>query len=79
MKVTDVPAQIVWLPDVMAILTEAVRFEFTVIVMLLLTGLFEARQPALLVSTTVTASLLAKVVEVNVGALVPAFTPFIFH
>ena len=34
---------------------------------------------ALLVKTTVTASLLFNVVVVNVALLVPAFTPFTFH
>ena len=34
---------------------------------------------ALLVKTTVTASLLFSVVVVNVALLVPAFTPFTFH
>ena len=78
-KVTDVPAQIVWLPEVIAIETDGVTDEVTVILILLLVAVAGETQLALLVITTVTISLLAKVVEVNVAALVPAFTPFIFH
>ena len=76
-KVTDVPVQIV--VCVAAMLTEGVTDEVTVIVIALLTGLFDARQPALLVITTIKISLLANVVEVNVALLVPALTPFTFH
>ncbi len=78
-NVTDVPAQIVDEPVVMAMLTEGVRFGFTVIVIELLIGLLEARQVALLASTTVMISPLANVVDVNVLLFVPVFTPFTFH
>ena len=80
MNVTLVPAQIVCAPAVMAILTLAGRFGLTVILMLLdVAGEPVKHGVALLVNTTVTASLFTEVVVVNVALLVPAFTPFTFH
>ena len=60
-------------------LTLTGKFGFTVMVMLLDVAGFPVAQVALDVSTQVTTSLLFNVVDVNVVALVPTFTPFIFH
>ncbi len=78
-KVTDAPAQLVWLPAVIAMLAEGTSVEFTVIWMLLLVAVAGDTQLALLVITTVTILLLVKVVDVKLALLVPAFTPFTFH
>ena len=79
-NVTLVPAQIVCVPAVMAILTLAGKFGLTVILMLFdVAGEPVKHGVALLVKITVTASLFTKVVVVNVALLVPAFTPFTCH
>jgi hypothetical protein len=77
-KVTEAPAQIV-VPDPLAMLTEGVTEEFTVIDTLLEVAVAGLAQAALDVSTQVTASELARVVEVKVAAFVPTFVPFTFH
>ena len=62
------------------ILTLAVNVGLTVMLMLFdVAGEPVKHGVALLVKTTVTASLLFSVVVVNVALLVPAFTPFTFH
>ena len=77
-KVTFVPAQI--LPDgLAAMLTLAGRFVFTDIVTVFEVAGEPVTQVALDVITHVTASALARVVELNVALLVPAFTPFTCH
>ena len=58
--------------------TEGVT-ELVVIEITLLVAVDEVVQLALDVMITVTWSLFASVVEVNVGEFVPAFTPFICH
>ena len=69
-NVTLVPAQIVCAPAVMAILTLAGKFGLTVILMLLdVAGEPVKHGVALLVKTTVTASLFTKVFVVNVEAV----------
>lgn len=78
-NVTEAPLQIVCEPAVMLMTTEGGVPELIVIVMALLVAVAGEIQPALLVITTVTISLLAKPVEVNVLLLVPALTPLIFH
>ena len=50
-----------------------------VMVITLLAAVEGLAHGSLLVSTTDTLSLSARVAEVNVGLLVPAFTPFTFH
>ena len=52
---------------------------FTVIVTALLVAVVGDAHEALLVITTVTTSLFAKVLVAKVLLLVPAFTPFTFH
>ena len=77
-NVTLVPAQIV--VALAEILTLAVNVGLTVMLMLFdVAGEPVKHGVALLVKTTVTASLLFNVVVVNVALLVPAFTPFTFH
>lgn len=76
-KVTDPPAQIV-VADAFTV-TEGVTEPVTDMVMLLLVTVTGRAQLALLVSTQVTTSLLARVVVVNVALLVPALFPFILH
>ena len=79
MKVTLVPAQIVVAEAL--ILTLAVKIGLTVIEILLEVAGEPVKQGvALDVNTTVTASLLAKVVDVNVDAASPETSvPFICH
>ena len=79
MKVTLVPAQIVVAEAL--ILTLAVKIGLTFIEILLeVAGELVKQGVALEVNTTVTASLLAKVVDVNVDAVSPETSvPFICH
>jgi hypothetical protein len=76
-KVTVLPLQI----DVVlaTIETVGVTVGFTVIFKVFDVAEVGVAQTAFEVSTTVTASLLIKVEEVNVLLFVPAFTPFTFH
>ena len=76
MKVTLLPGQID--VDDALIETEGVT-EFVVMVITLLVAVVVVVQLALEVMTTVTWSLFASVLEVNVAELVPVFTPFICH
>jgi hypothetical protein len=76
-NVTDVPAQIV-VTDA-AIPTLGTSIGFTVIVTVLDVAVTGETHVALEVTITVTASLLFKVVEVNVEEFIPAFTPFSCH
>ena len=77
-KVTVSPAQTV--VALAAMLTLAVSVGFTVIVIPLEVAGDPVKQgEALLVITTVTISLFANVVAVNVVLLVPTLTPFTFH
>ena len=76
-KVTEVPAQIVVAEA--AILTEAFKIGFTVIVMLFDVAGFPVTQVNEEVNTTVTTSLLANVVVVKVGLLVPTGEPLTRH
>ena len=76
-NVTFVPAQMVVADAVM--LTDGVTDDVTVMVMALLVAVVGMAHAALLVSTTVTTSLLFKIVDENVALLVPAFTPFTLH
>jgi hypothetical protein len=77
-KVTEAPEQIV-VPKPLAMLTEGVTAVFTVIVMAFDVAVVGLAHGELEVSTQVTASLLARVVEVNVAAFVPTFVPLTFH
>jgi len=77
-NVTLVPAQMV-LPGFAEIATLAGRFGFTVVVMEFDVAGEPVAQTALEVITTVTICPFVSVVVVNVGLLVPAFTPFTFH
>ena len=79
-KVKLLPVQVGFAPVVMAMLTLAGKFALTVMLMLLdVAGDPVKHGVALLVNTTVTASLLFKVVVAKVALLVPAFTPFTCH
>jgi hypothetical protein len=79
-KVTLVPVHIVCAPVVMAIDTEGGDIVFTVIVIAALVTDVGLAQAALLVMVTVIASLLAKVVLVNVAFVAPLMlTPPFFH
>ena len=79
-NVTLVPEQVGVVPDVIAILTLAGKFGLTVMLMLLdVAGEPVKHGVALLVNTTVTASLFTKVVVVKFALLVPAFAPLTFH
>ena len=76
MKVTLLPEQI----EVDDALTETDGVtDDVVMVITLLVAVAVVVQLALEVITTVTWSPLASVLEVNVGELVPTFTPFICH
>lgn len=77
LNVTLSPAQAVLL--VVAIEIVGVAFEPTVITILFEVAVEGTAQVRLEVSTTVTASLLANVVDVNVAELFPALLPFTFH
>ena len=75
-KVTLLPAQI----EVDDALTDTEGItEFVVTLITLLVAVEMVMQLALEVMTTLTWSLLARLLETNVGELVPAFTPFICH
>jgi hypothetical protein len=76
-NVTEVPAQMV-VADA-PILTLAGKLGFTVIVTGLLVAGLPVVQVAFEVITTVTTSLLVRVLVVNLALLLPAFTPFTFH
>ena len=77
-KVTLVPEQI--LPDgLAAMLTLAGRFGFTVIASVFEVSGEPVTHVALDVMIHVTASAFARVVELNVALLVPAFAPFTCH
>ena len=75
-----VPAQVGFVPDVMAMLTLAGKFGLTVTEMLFdVAGEPVKHGEALLVKTTVTASLLFNAAVVKLAVLAPALTPFILH
>lgn len=75
-NVTLLPAHTGPLPDMVIVgATPGV----TTIVILLEVAVTGEAHDALLVSTTLTTSLFANVVEVNVAALLPALFPFTFH
>jgi hypothetical protein len=76
-KVTDVPGQIV--VDDAAIETDGTRTGFTTIDIPVLVAVVGFTQTALDVRITVTMSALFKVVELNVGLLVPTLEPFTCH
>ena len=76
-NVTLVPEQIVVAEA--PILTLAGKLGFTVIVTALLVAGLPVAQVAFEVITTVTTSLLVRVLVVNVALLLPAFAPFTFH
>ena len=76
-KVVLLPAQTD--NDGVLILTDGVNDPLVAMVNVLLVAVAVPAQMALLVITTVTASLLARVVVVNVALLLPTFAPFIFH
>jgi hypothetical protein len=76
-NVTLVPEQIVVVDA--PIFTLAGKLGFTVIVTALLVAGLPVAHIAFDVITTVTTSLLDKVLVVNVALLLPAFTPFTFH
>lgn len=76
-KVTDVPGHTV-VADA-AILTDGTGAGSTFMVIPVLVAVTGLAQGAFDVNTTVTTSLLARVVDVNVGLLVPAFVPLTFH
>jgi hypothetical protein len=63
-KVTELPLQVVWLPEVMARLTDGVNEEPTVMDILLLVAVVGLAQLASLVIIQVTALLLTSVVLV---------------
>jgi len=76
-KVTEPPLQT---DVVLAVIATDGVTEVAVIVIALLVAVTGFAQGSLLVITTVTASPLARVVEVKVDDVCPAtFTPFIFH
>ena len=75
--VTLVPAQMV--VALAAMLTLTGKFGFTVIVMVLDVAGLPVPQVAVDVNMHVTVFPFVNVVVVNVGELVPAFTPFTFH
>ena len=78
-KVTEVPVQIAP-AGTAAMLTLTGKSGLTVMVMLLeVAGLPVAHGVAFDVSTQVTISLVASVVEVKVGLLVPVLLPLTFH
>jgi hypothetical protein len=77
-NVTEAPEQMV-LPGLAETATVGTTVEFTVTVMPELVAVAGEAQVALLVSTHVTTSLLARLVVVNVGLLLPVFEPFTFH
>jgi hypothetical protein len=64
---------------VIAILTDGVSIEFTVIAIKLDVAVAGLAQVAFEVITQLTTSVFANVVLVNVVAFVPVFAPFIFH
>ena len=78
-KVTEDPAQVGLVPEVIAIETEGTSTGFTVIVIPVLVAVVGLAQVAFEVKTQVTTCPLVKAVVVNVAELVPAFTPPTFH
>jgi uncharacterized membrane protein YqgA involved in biofilm formation len=78
-NVQDVPEHAGFVPDVKAIVTEAVTDGFTVIVMAFEVAVGVDRHAELLVITHVTTSLLASDVELYVVPPVPTLLPFTFH
>jgi dipeptide/tripeptide permease len=76
-NVTLVPAQMV--VALAAMLTLTGKFGFTVMVIVLDVAGLPVPQVAVDVNTHVTVFPLANVIVVNVGELVPAFTPLTFH
>ena len=62
-----------------AIVTLGVTLLVTLVVIPLLVAVLAVWQRLLAVNTTVTSSLLASVVVVNVDELVPVLVPFTFH
>ena len=77
-NVTLVPAQMV-VDGLAAILTLTGKFGFTVIVIVFDVAGLPVAHVAFDVNTHVTVFPFVKVVVVNVGEFVPAFTPFTFH
>jgi hypothetical protein len=78
-NVSEEPAQVGLVPNVIAIDTEGTSTGFTVIVIPVLVAVVGLAQVAFDVKTQVTICPLVKVVVVKVTELVPAFTPFTFH
>ena len=78
-NVTLAPEHIVLPLALDAMLTLAGKLGFTVVVMLFDVAGDPVAHVAFDVITTLTASLFASVVVVNVALFVPAFTPFSFH
>lgn len=76
-NVTAVPLHTEVAPELID--TEAGADELTVIAIVFDVAVEGVAQAALLVSTTLTASLLFKVDVAKEALLVPAFTPFTFH
>lgn len=78
-KVIGSEEQVGFVPDVIEIVTIGGVSAFTVITIILLVIVGDDTQVSLVVKTHVTASVFDKVEVVNVGLLVPTFTPFIRH
>ena len=77
-NVTLVPAQMV-VAGLAAMLTLTGKFGFTVMVIVFDVAGLPVAQVAFDVNTQVTVFPFVNVADVNVGELVPAFTPFTFH
>jgi hypothetical protein len=78
-NVTDAPAHIGFVPAVMAIATDGTNTGFTVMVIPALVAVVGLAHGELDVKIQVTICPFVKVMVVNVGLLVPAFTPLICH
>jgi hypothetical protein len=78
-KVTDEPAHVGFDPAVMAIATDGTTKGLTVMVIPALVAVVGLAHGELDVKIQVTICPFVKVVVVNVGLLVPAFTPLICH
>lgn len=79
MNVIELPAHIVLLPDVTAIVTEGVTVGVTFIVIPVEVAVGVFAHKALEVITQVTTAPFVKEVDVYVSLLVPAFVPSTFH
>ena len=78
-NVAEAPAHSGFVPDVNAMATAGVRLALITMVIPLDVAVVGLAHVKLEVITQVTICPLVKVVVVNVGLLVPAFTPFTFH